>query len=256
MEESTTELVPTNSQPNYYKIVSIVLLIIILFLLGLTYSGSSKYEDLKEMYEASEKETVFYKDELGRESARSETIKSLKIKDFTKAIFNDPEMKKLQEAVEFNSSRLRNGGSVTTINTGGTVNNTTSTTIINDTTYTSKFKDKWIDYNIIANKSETILNLKYTDNYTVTFGTEKDTSLPFFKRLFSEPKSYTWVTSESPYTTIKSTKTYAPKSLTSSRLSVGLIGGYGYDLIGLKPSVFVGVGTSYRLFDIGKKKAK
>lgn len=261
---------PKVSFTNLYRIVIGILIIICILLLTKTCNSGNELDSLRSMYNSANTKTQHYKDKWGREVAKSEQVKSMDITDFTNAEFSDPTMKELQEEVRKNADRLKEGGSVTVIKTTGQISKTTPTsvtypkpiekTIPNkpcDTVYaiySTPYKDKWIEYNIVAQRDSTKLDFSYSDTFSVTLGEEKNDSLPRLKRWFSEPVSYAWVTSESPYTKVKETKTYKVSTVKPSRISVGLIGGYGYDLIGLKPTVFIGIGTSYRLFDIGKKK--
>jgi ElaB/YqjD/DUF883 family membrane-anchored ribosome-binding protein len=181
---------------------------------------------------------------------------------FLKTAYKDSLITELQKAVKESKSKINNGGSVTVAHSEGKIDKTTESVREKDPIDTTKtiikshFKDKWVEYFTDARLDSTKVVIKYSDSYIITSGLEKDKSLPFFKRLLSDPVPYTWVTTESPYSEVKSVKSYSKSYEVPSRWSIAIISGYGYNLVEVKPGVFIGIGTAYRLFDIGKKTVK
>lgn len=247
--------------PNWMKNILIVLFVILSFFFFNQYNAAKADLIVKEkMIEAAESKTVFYKDELGRQVAKSNVVESMKIEDFTKAVFNNPAMIELQKLAKENSKKISHGGSVTYIQSGGEIDREGDTHVTIDAeqnpVYTDTFKDKWIEYDIQATRTKVGLHLKYNDEYSIVIGSEKDSTAGFFKKLFLKPKPVAWVTTASPYSKIKESKTYQITDTENSRLSVGAMAGYGVNLANLKPAPYVGLGVSYRLFSLGKKIPK
>lgn len=247
---------------NVWKTCVAFLLVIVGILLWQAHNESQKSDEVTALLEASNKEVIFYRDAQGRSVAQIEQLKTLNVNDFLKTAYKDSLITELQKAVKESKSKIKNGGSVTVAHSEGKIDKTTESVVEKDRIDTTKtiikshFKDKWVEYFTDARLDSTKVVIKYSDSYIITSGLEKDKSLPFFKRLLSDPVPYTWVTTESPYSEVKSVKSYAKSYEVPSRWSLAIIGGYGYNLVEVKPGVFIGIGTAYRLFDIGKKTVK
>lgn len=243
---------------------AILILILLLLCFWLYYKSvraEEKLDETNEMYKDASKETLFYKNKYGESVALSHLVGTQKVSDFVDAIFSDPAMIALQKAVKENGDKIKKGGSVTYITSKGEIDKEVPSDVYvdpvtKDTAFTSSFEDKWITYDTKATKKSTKLNLTYRDEYEVVIGREKDSTLSFFKRLFSEPESKVWVTSKSPYNKIENMKAYQVKDQIPSRWSVGVTGSYGYDLREVRLVPHVGIGVSYRLFYIGKGKTE
>lgn len=240
-----------------YKII-VLLIVLLIASTCENFRLNDRVDETKAMYENASKETLIYRNKLGQSEAAAEIVKSQKVADFVKAIFSDPAMIALQNSVKENGKKLKNGGSVTYFNSETIINKSgktdTSIDSIGNVTFTSKYSDEWLSYSTIANKDTTKLKVSMRNEYDVVLGSEKDSTLGFFKRLVSEPKTRAWVTSKNPYDEIKEMKAYQVKGTSPSRFAATVNVGYGFDLanIGIKP--YLGIGISYRLFYIGKGK--
>lgn len=240
---------------------NIVFLIVGALLIWYTYLYMNAKDELQsnlDLLNASQKETVFYKDKYGRESALSEQMKVINADQFLKLKSSDSIITELQQLVKDNKNKLSEGGSsATVIKSEGQVIKTTPTVINTPGTiedgfeYETNYEDKWAKYNIIANKDSIKLDFKYVDKYSLVLGKQKDSTLSFFPRLLSKKVDYAWVTTASPYSKIKSTKTMQVVVPPEPRLSLGIQAGYGFGGSNLQPAPYVGIGVSYRLLYLG-----
>lgn len=214
---------------------------------------------------SANKEMVIYKDKYGREVARTEQLKVENANTYLQLKFTDSLNLELQKLVKDNKGRISDNGSATVIESEGKIDKKTPTVVTptvvntpNDTeymdnlpSYSTKYKDAWVDYNIEADKDSIKLNLKYIDKYSIVLGKEKDTSLSLIPRLFSKKIDYAWVTTESPYSKIKKTKTLKVTVPPEPKLSLGVQAGYGFGGKDLQPAPYVGIGVSYRILSLG-----
>ena len=252
----------TQTTFNGYKITTIVLVALLLLLSFYFYSRfssvSADLDQTTKSYNASVKETLYWKDLYGNSYAKSEVITTSDTKDFLNMATKDSTIIKLKGLVEKYNKEIKNGGSTTVATIEGKFEHSAPTVVVEnkkdttkcDDTYTSKYFDDWSEYSIIANKDTIKLSYKYTDKLSLVIGEESDKSKNFILRLFAPKVPFALIKSENPNNSIKDFKSYEVKDKTDPRLSVGLSG--GYDVVG--GSVYLGVGVNYRLFYIGTRK--
>lgn len=191
-----------------------------------------------------------YKDKEGNQVAQIALLTDLNSNQFLKIKSKDAIIIELQQAVKEEKNKIKNGGSVTVINSSTNFTGTTTTTItstnpvINGDTirlypvYETRSKDTlWIKYVIKSSKDSTNLDLQVKNKYKVVIGSVKD---GWFKR-----KPIAEVTNYNPYTDTKSMRAFEVKDTRKNRISLGLQGGYGITLRGLSP--YVGLGINFRL---------
>ena len=106
--------------------------------------------------------------------------------------------------------------------------------------YISSYSDKWVSYNTIANKDSTKVELKWNNQVEFKTYDERYGFLKLKKRTITE------VSTASPYSTIEQMKSIVVER-NEPRLAISAQIGYGLAPL---PSVYVGVGLSYRLFYI------
>lgn len=259
-----TESASSWVQKNASTIVSCIVALVACLFIYSFFDQSQEIQVKNDLIESQNTLMVTYRNKDSSMVALTETLKLARAQDLLRLKSSDSIINQLQKIVEENKSRLKDNGSATVINSQGIISKTTPTdkkpytpTVPRDRTkdiveelpeYSTSFKDKWVNYSINANSDSISLKLKYKDIYSVVVGTEKDSTLPFFKKLFSEKKDYAWVTTESPYSEIKSTKTTTITVPPKPRLSVGIQAGYGLTAGNVIVSPYVGIGVSYRLF--------
>lgn len=226
-------------------------------------NASSKEKDA--LLKTSTADVIFYKDKYGKEVALTEQLKVEIADTYLRLKFKDSLNIELQKLVLDNKIRLKGSGSATIIKTEGSIKKNTSTIVTkgkdkdkgkeneiefdNFPTYSTKFKDKWTEYSIIADKDSISVDFRYVDKYSLVLGKEKDKSLSLFTRLFSKKVDYAWVTTASPYSKIKETKTLQVTLPPEPKVSFGIQTGYGISK-DLNPSPYIGIGISYKLFSL------
>lgn len=227
-------------------------------------NASSKEKDA--LLKTSTADVIFYKDKYGKEVALTEQLKVENANTFLKLKSSDSLIVALQLLVKDNKDKLSGNSSATIIKTEGSIKKNTSTIVTKDKdkdkgkeneiefdnfpTYSTKFKDKWTEYSIIADKDSISVDFRYVDKYSLVLGKEKDKSLSLFTRLFSKKIDYAWVTTESPYSKIKETKTLQVTVPKEPKLSLGIQAGYGFSK-DLQPAPYIGIGVSYKLISLG-----
>lgn len=235
------------------NIISLTVIVLVLILL-LKDCGKEDIGKLS-IYQNLNDSTTYYKNKYNETVARNSVLESESVNSFLEIQSKDAEILALQKRVKEYKDKLKDGGNVTGVTTGTTVDNTTGTVIRYDTMpvmngdtvklypiYSTTFKNEWIDYSIDASKDSMGLKLKVTDKYSVIIGSERPAR--FKKRV-----SFVEVISESPYTEIKSVKTYKVKDdRKPPRISIGAQIGYGLTLKGLTP--YAGFGVQFNLLNI------
>lgn len=230
-------------------------IILIAMILMLRRCGAfSDDKDKVNLYDHVNDSTMFYKNKSNELVARNSVLESEKVSSFLEIQSKDNEIIQLQARVKEYKKQIKDGGSVTNFESGTNINNTTGT-IVHDTmfigadsiphtssTYVTNFSNEWIDYTIKASRDSTSLNLKTTDRYSVIIGSER----PKWNK---KKVSFVDVISESPYTKVKSVKTYKVKdNRKPPRVSLGVQVGYGFSSIIPKP--YVGMGLQYNILNL------
>ena len=224
----------------YTAIISTVVAVVLLFIIR---NKNENNEELRNFVSAVNSEMVQYRDKYGREVAKREIIQTDRIKDFLNYKTSDSLLMELQEQVKSFKSQLKNNGSATIYEGETKVDKSTVTNVFysdSNFTYKSNFEDKWITYNIEANKDSTRLNLKVENKYNVVIGEER---VSLFKR-----KPFATVTNYNPYSKITDLRTYQVKTI-DRKWGVGANVSYGVSS-DLEPRLYIGVGLNYNLIKL------
>lgn len=240
-----------SSQPNKFYITVGIITIFVLFsiIMYILYDIVKEKQKYIDMYKQSQSELQVIKNKDGTETAKNESISGVDIKDFVNAIFKDSAMIELQQLVKENNRNIKKGGSATNFGTQTTIDksSTTYVTYENDSfpIYTSNYKDKWIDYTILASKDSIKLNQKIFNKYSLVVGREK---VKVDGKLFKQWKPYSYVTNHNPYTSTETLKSYQVELDKPKRLGLGVNLGYSLTPVGLLPSI--GIGLNYNVIEL------
>ena len=257
----------TESKLTLFTPKNILMIVFILFAIYFAtawYNANERSKEQESLLKSANSEMVTYKDKYGREVVLTEQLKVENANTFLKLKSSDSLIVALQLLVKDNKDKLSGNSSATIIKTEGSIKKNTSTIVTKDKdkikdneiefdnfpTYSTKFKDKWTEYSIIADKDSISVDFRYVDKYSLVLGREKDKSLSLFGRLFSKKIDYAWVTTESPYSKIKETKTLQVTVPKEPKLSLGIQAGYGFSK-DLQPAPYIGIGVSYKLISLG-----
>lgn len=238
------------------KLVTYTICIVGGVLIALLFRGCGNDDaDKVKLYEHLNDTTTFYKNKYNQQVARNTVLESRSAKTFLAIETKDKEILALQQLVKDYKKQLKSGGSATNFTTGTTINNTTGTFVVVDTfsiikndtvhhypIYATEFENEWIHYNIDASKDSIGLKLQTTDKYSVVIGEERP-------KMFKKKVAFVDVISESPYTKVKSVKTYkVDDKRKPTRVSLGVQGGYGLTIYGATP--YIGLGVQFNLLNI------
>ena len=206
------------------------------------------------IYEHLEDSTQFFKNKYNEAVGRNTVLESSSVSNFLAIQTKNAEILELQKRVKDYKDKIKNNGSVTNFSSNTTIDNTTSTTVTDTLPvmidsvphyfpkYSTTYSDEWINYSINATKDSIGVKLNTKDKYSVIIGEERP-------KMFKKKVPFVEVISESPYTELKSVKTYrVTEKRRPNRVSISVQGGYGYTLFGLSP--YVGVGMSFNLLNI------
>lgn len=203
------------------------------------------------IYQKINDSTQFYKDKLGRTHATISLLQGENVGLFAKIKTKDSTIIELQKLVANNKTNLSNGGNAVIIHTTDTIIKYTKTDVfpLKDSCnpeYKTSYKDKWLDYDIVATKDTTKLGLKLSNEYSVIIGEKR-------KNIFSKKETFVDVVNDNPYDKIKTIRAYQVEDKTKNqKLIIGLQGGYGVGLNGksLVLTPFIGIGITYKLFGL------
>ena len=174
--------------------------------------------------------------------ARIAVIEAEKNKSFLKIKSQDSMILFLQSEVKRVNKKLKEGSSVTVVQSNTNVHDSSPTTVTPSIIYKDKFpvyktskNTLWSDIAITANNDSIHYDLTIRNKYSVVIGYEKNVP-------------YAEVTNFNPYSETKDMRTYSVMMPAKKRIGVGFHAGYGISATGLSP--YIGVGFSYNLFYI------
>lgn len=186
----------------------------------------------------------------GSETSKIELIQMTNANLLIELSSNDSIIRQLRLQVKNNKEKIKQGGSVTLINSNTTYSSIGTTTISSvqpiikgDSilifpVYECIGEDStWIYYHIKAYKDSTLVKFRSRDKYSVVIGLER---LGLFKR-----KPIVEVTTYNPFNSIKSMRAFEVKDNSVRKISLGLQGGYGITLKGFSP--YLGIGINFKL---------
>lgn len=174
--------------------------------------------------------------------ARIAVIEAEKNKSFLKIKSQDSMILFLQSEVKRVNKKLKEGSSVTVVQSNTNVHDSSPTTVTPSIIYKDKFpvyktskNTLWSDIAITANKDSIHYDLTIRNKYSVVIGYEKNVP-------------YAEITNFNPYSETKDMRTYSVIMPAKKRIGIGFHAGYGISATGLSP--YIGVGFSYNLFYI------
>lgn len=231
------------------NIITAILGIIIFVLLIADCSHRSIVLDYKTKYESQLLllDTVkHYKDKYGRAVS---SIGVLEVKNANQVLElkSDKEIvKSLQLEIQRFKSQNQKPETITIIQEKvkfDTIFKTDSTIIYIDSTgkqkeeFIIKFNDNWVNLNGKVNFQSSDISIEINNKYSVSFMRNRKTK-----------KMEVLVTNDNPYSKVSEILAYKVTLPKPKHFGLGVIGGYGLDLVNFKPVPFIGVGISYNIF--------
>ena len=226
------------------------MLILAAILIFFIYRGCESRADLKEqigLYEAAQDTLHQTRNELGQQITSISLLQADKEKDLLKLKTNDSTIIALQKVVKEYKGKLDNAtvfgnstndaGSSETIIKWDTLKTDTGSTAY--PTYTSNWVEKWSEGNIKATKDSIFRDIKIKNEFEMTMGKENQ---GFLKKR----KSVVTIKNLNPNTITTELRTFTVEPH-KNKFSFGIGAAYGYDLIGLKPTIVVGATVHFPL---------
>ena len=217
---------------------------------ALLYRGCEKDDQLEKqtaLYTAVNDSLETKRNKLGQQEAEIALLVGTHESDLLKIQTQDETIKKLQGTVEKYKGKLAAAlvGATSTSESG-----TTATEIIHDTVriggkeyvypvYKSSWDEEWSKGSIVASKDSIKRDIFVRNEFEITQGWKKEK----------------WYKKKTPVVNIKNlnpnTETEELRSFVveqdKKRIGVGLGAMYGIDLVGLKPTIVIGVGVQWTL---------
>lgn len=198
--------------------------------------------------------TVTNKD--SSQTATISVLQSQNIKDFLTIATKDGQIKRLQDLVRANKTKLTKGSTATIVSTETKIKSTNPTavtprdTVVKDNIvylYPQYITDinmgKWVTGEVVANRDSITLDLVIENDYDIIIG-ESGKFLSWKKKPFVE------ITNHNPYTKTKVLRTYKVSTPPKRRAGIGAFAGYGLPLIpNPKFSFMIGVGLQYNIIE-------
>ncbi len=219
--------------------------ILLLIIVGILLFRSCKGDiDLKEqigLYEAAQDTLHQTRNELGQQVSSIALLKADNKKDLLRMKTDDSTIIALQVLVKEYKGKLK---TATVLGTSTNDNGNSGTTTDYDTIYTdtgsyvspvykTEWEEEWSIGKIIATKDSISRDIKIKNDFEITVGDEKQ------KGLFKKKKSLVTITNKNPNTITTELRTFVIEPQ-KKKVSIGLGVAYGFDIIGLKPTVVVG----------------
>lgn len=191
------------------------------------------------------------------QTATIAAFKADKVKDITKLQSKDSTIQWLQSVLNKNQKQIDAGGSAVVFSTSSKVDVVSpteiqwgpeedSTNYISLSEWPTYFSEvhlgKWLNGSILATKDTTFAWLKTYNEYEVVVGEEGN--------IFKGYTPYAQITTLSPYDSIRTMRGYIKSYPKPKRFSIGIQAGYGYNLINLSRTFYVGVGVGFNLINI------
>jgi len=223
--------------------VILLIAVVLLFFSNLrSCSNRKELEHEQEELIAALADTVqHFTNKQGEQVAQIQTLRDERAKDFVKLKTKDEEIIQLQQRVkEYQKKLSKPGSSVTNTKTETQIDTTIKTEpepviiVRSDTAYPvykSSLKNKWVDISIRADVDSTDFKLKTYDEYSTIVGYDK-----------KKKKWFTDVISSSPYTSVKTTRTFQTKLPKPKKWAIGAVAAYGVNKT-FQPDFFFGVGV-------------
>ncbi len=250
------------------RIGIIALVIIIIILLQRGCEKDAKIASQAVFINAMTDTLTTYTNKDGQQVAKIAMLETERVKDFLVMDIKDAEIKKLQDEVKKNKSRLGPGGAVVVVSgttevTGGDTSTTTMRDTVrrNDTVwlypeYSGLIKlgwrtdsTWWVNGDVKANRDSTTIGIKVDNAYTVVIGREKAKG---FKALFKPKIPFVEITNENPFTTTSTMRAYRVKAPKPKRFGIGINVGYGLTFDKNYQPIFrpyIGVGLNYNIIE-------
>jgi len=223
----------------------IALLIIVGILLFRSCKGDLDLKEQIGLYEAAQDTLSQTRNELGEQVSSIALFKADKKKDFLKMKSNDSTIIALQKVVKEYKGKLK---TATVLGTSTNDNGSSSTVTDYDTIYTdtgnymspiykTDWEEEWSVGKIVATKDSISRNIKVKNKFELTIG-EEESKRGWFKKL-RKKESLVTITNKNPNTVTTELRTFTIEPH-KNKISIGLGVAYGFDIIGLKPTVVIG----------------
>lgn len=230
---------------NKQTILNVLLLALIVALLWFHSCKTNKLNQEIALSKAASDTLIKKRNSDGSQTATIELMQADNIEMFLDLKSKDSIIKKLQDEVRKNKSKIRDGGSITIVDSETTYSSTTTSTVsfnpgdsCNPIYSSSSMDSTWIKYSIRASKDSTLFKLKVKNRYSILIGREK---IGFMKY-----RPIVEVTNQNPYTDTKSLRAFEVKDTRpKQRISLGIQAGYGITLKGLSP--YIGLGANFKI---------
>jgi len=217
-----------------YSLVIIALVVLCLTSIKSCKNANKSTAEYENFIKAANDTLIKYRDKNGQLVARISVLESSSIDDLLKLETKDSVINKLKDEVERYKKKLKEGGSVTIIETITKFDTVTKYLVLNDTLIFD-YSDEWVRFGGKGYCGDLEFHLQTHDEYTLAI-------------LGKRGKRYVELTNKNPYSDTKSMRTYM-RSLDykEKRWGVGLNVGpqIGYDF--LHKGLYLGVGLSVGL---------
>lgn len=230
------------------NIVIASLVIVVIILLGFNRCEKQKYNELSKLANSLGDSLEIKRNKDSSQTAKISLLQVQSANAFLALENLEGINKELQQELKKEKGKLKDGGSITIINSGTTYSGSATSTTIPfgnsdcDSVIIGQNKDTtWIKWKVRTTKQTTTLDLKTKDKFKVVIGSEK-------AGLFKKREPYVEVTSSSPFSDIKSMRAVEVKDTRKPFISFGIQIGYGIVKSGLSP--YIGIGANLNLFTI------
>lgn len=222
--------------------IIIGVLLIIAIILYFKSCGKSKSDEYKGLYEAAQDTLQQTRNELNQQISSISLLQASNEKTFLKMKTQDSTILALQKVVKDYKGILESA-TVLSVSTGETGKSATVIekwqTIYTDTgeirypEYKTDWNEKWSIGEIVATKDSISRNIKIRNDFEITIGEERQGGW------LSRKKPVVTVLNKNPNTITKELRTFTvePKK---KRFSIGVGAAYGFDIVGLKPTIVIG----------------
>lgn len=221
-----------------YKLLLVIVTVIFLVWGNNHKNKSREYKNLNSSLLDS---LYHYKDKDKNNTSKISVLETRNLNTFLKLDAKDQQIKDLQKLVKDNKKKLKNGGSVTTIESITNIKETfpvkVDTSVSNSSIYISEIDmNKWIKGTVLARKDSIKVDLKVFNKYSVLIGEEKVGNGLFKKRV-----PYSIITNYNPYSFNEKQRTYRVSLPKQKKNHIVFFGGINQRL---EPTLGIGYARS------------
>jgi len=227
-------------------------LVIALILLLIDDCNKRTQKTYVQEYEALQDTLTKTRDKSGKQTAQIALLQTTTRRQLLKLHSSDSTVRKLQSLVKEYKGKLI---SATVLTNTTLIEASNQTTVIhNDTihtdsaiyiypTYTTKWKERWSEGRIIANRDSIEHHILVKNDFEITQGYKRD-------KWWKAKEAVVTVRNLNPYTDTEQLRSFNLKQK-QRRLGLAIQAGYGIYVPTSKAGIFIGAGISYRILNIG-----